>query len=52
MLGQLAGKDQAHRGLDLTRRNGGLLVVCGELGGLGSNTLKYVCNGLDTNVSR
>ena len=37
------------RGLDLTGRNCGLLVVCSELGCLGGNTLKNVCVwGLDS----
>ena len=30
------------RGLDLSGRDGGLLVVCGELGGLGGDTLEDV----------
>ena len=42
MLGKLAGKDEADRGLDLARRDGGLLVVSRKLGGLGSDTLEDV----------
>ena len=42
MFGQLTGKDQANRGLDFPRRDGGLLVVGSELGGLGGNALKDV----------
>ena len=34
VLGKLVGKDKADRGLDLTGRDGGLLVVGGQLGGL------------------
>ena len=42
MLGQLSWKDEADRGLDLSGGDGGLLVVCGKLGGLGGNALKDV----------
>lgn len=42
MLGQLTGQDQANRGLDLSRRDGRLLVVRGQLGGFGRDTLKDV----------
>ena len=42
MLGQLAGQDQPHRGLDLARADGGLLVVGGELAGLGRDALEDV----------
>lgn len=42
VLGQLTGQDQPHRGLDLPGRDGGLLVVGSELGGLGRNTLEDV----------
>jgi len=42
VLGELAGKDEADRGLDLTRGDGRLLVVSGKLGGLGRNTLEDV----------
>ena len=43
MLGQLTGEDEADRGLDLSGRDGGLLVVGGELGGLSGNALEDVC---------
>ena len=43
VLGQLTGKDQANGGLDFPRRDGGLLVVGSELGGLGGNALEDVC---------
>jgi hypothetical protein len=33
VLGELAGEDEAHRGLDLAGGDGGLLVVVGEAGG-------------------
>ncbi len=42
MLGQLAGQDEAHSGLDLARGHCGLLVVAGQLGGLSGNLLKDV----------
>ena len=42
MLGEFTGEDQSHRGLDLTRRDGGLLVVGSELGGFGCNTLEDI----------
>lgn len=42
MLGQFAGEDEADGGLNLPRGDGGLLVVCSELGGLGSDALKDV----------
>jgi len=34
VLGELAGEDEAHRGLDLPGGDGGLLVVAREAGGL------------------
>jgi hypothetical protein len=37
-------KDQSDRGLDLTRRDGRSVVVRGELGCLGSDTLEDVGN--------
>lgn len=43
MLGQLTGKDEADGGLDLSGRDGGLLVVSGKLGGLGGDALEDVC---------
>lgn len=43
MLGKLAGKDEADGGLDLSGRDGGLLVVGSELAGLGGDTLENVC---------
>lgn len=42
MLGQLTGEDQTHRSLDLSGRDGGLLVVGGQLGGLSGNALEDV----------
>ena len=42
VLGKLTGEDQAHGGLDLARRDGGLLVVCGKLGGLSCDALEDV----------
>ena len=42
MLGQLTRQDQADGCLDFPRRDGGLLVVSSQLGGLGSNTLENV----------
>uniref|UniRef100_J3NB72 Uncharacterized protein n=1 Tax=Oryza brachyantha TaxID=4533 RepID=J3NB72_ORYBR len=42
VLGELAGEDEADRGLDLPGGDGGLLVVPGELGGLTSELLKNV----------
>lgn len=42
VLGELTGEDQAHGGLDLAGGDGGLLVVCGELGGLGCDALEDV----------
>lgn len=42
MLGQLAGQDEAHSGLDLARGHCWLLVVAGQLGGLSGNLLKDV----------
>lgn len=47
MLREFTGEDKADRGLDLARRNGGLLVVGGELRGLSRNTLKNVYCSLD-----
>ena len=45
MLGKLARKDEADRGLDLAGRDGGLLVVGSELGSLGGDTLEDICCG-------
>jgi len=42
VLGELPGEDEAHRGLDLAGGDGGLLVVAGELGGLGGELLEDV----------
>ena len=42
MLGKFTGEDQADRGLDLARGDGGLLVVGGELGGLSCDALEDV----------
>ena len=42
VLGKFTGEDQPHGGLDLSRRDGGLLVVSGKLGGLSGDTLKDV----------
>ena len=42
VLGKLTGKDEADGGLDLTGRDGGLLVVGSELGGLGGDALEDV----------
>lgn len=42
VLGQLAGEDEPHGGLDFARGDGGLLVVGGELGGLGGDALEDV----------
>ena len=42
MLGQLSGEDEAHGGLDLTARHGGLLVVAGQAGSLGGDLLEDV----------
>lgn len=42
MLGKLAREDEADRGLDFPRRDGGLLVVGSQLRGLGGNALENV----------
>jgi len=42
MLGKFTGKDKSDRGLNLSGRDGGLLVVCGKLRGLGSNALEDI----------
>ena len=44
MLGQLSGKDKTDSSLDLSRRDGALLVVGSKLRGLGSDALKDVLN--------
>jgi hypothetical protein len=43
VLSKLTGQDQADRGLDLSGRDGGLLVVCSELASLGCDALEDVC---------
>ena len=42
MLGELAGEDEAHRGLDLAGRHRGLLVVTRQLGRLRRDLLEDV----------
>jgi len=42
VLGKLAREDEADRGLDFPRRDGGLLVVGSQLRGLGGNALENV----------
>ena len=42
VLGQLTGEDEADRCLDLPGRDGRLLVVGSELGGLGGDALEDV----------
>uniref|UniRef100_A0A453FW86 Uncharacterized protein n=1 Tax=Aegilops tauschii subsp. strangulata TaxID=200361 RepID=A0A453FW86_AEGTS len=42
VLGELAGEDEAHGGLDLPGGDGGLLVVAGELGRLAGELLEDV----------
>lgn len=42
MLGKLTGEDETDRGLDLSGRDGGLLVVGGKLRGLRSDALEDV----------
>ena len=42
VLGQLAGQDEAHGGLDLPGGHGGLLVVAGQGGGFGGDLLEDV----------
>ena len=42
MLGKLTREDETNRGLDLSGRDGGLLVVGGKLGGLGCDALEDV----------
>ena len=42
VLGQLAGQDEAHGGLDLARRHRRLLVVARQAGGLGGDLLEDV----------
>ena len=42
MLGKLTREDEADGGLNLARRDGGLLVVGGKLGGLGGDALENV----------
>ena len=42
VLGQLAGQNEAHGGLDLPGGHGGLLVVPGQGGGLGGDLLEDV----------
>ena len=45
VFGQLAGEDEAHRGLDLARGDGGLLVVASQVGGLDGDLVKDVLQG-------
>jgi hypothetical protein len=40
VLGELSGQDESDRGLDLSRRDGRLLVVGRELGSLRSDSLE------------
>lgn len=47
MLGELAGQDQPHGGLDFARGDGGFLVVGCELGGLGRDALEDVWRSSD-----
>ena len=42
MLGQLAGQDQAHSGLDLTGGDSGLLGVASKLASLSGDLVKHV----------
>ena len=42
MLGKLSRQEEPHRGLDLTRGDGGPFVVVGKAAGLSSNALKEV----------
>uniref|UniRef100_A0A453DZN0 Uncharacterized protein n=1 Tax=Aegilops tauschii subsp. strangulata TaxID=200361 RepID=A0A453DZN0_AEGTS len=42
VLGELAGEDEADGGLDLAGRDGGLLVVARQLGGLAGQLLEDV----------
>jgi hypothetical protein len=42
VFGELTGEDEADGGLDLAGGDGGLLVVAGELGGLGGELLEDV----------
>ena len=42
VLGQLAGEDEAHGGLDLAGGDRRLLVVAREAGGLGGDALEHV----------
>ena len=42
MLGQLTGQKESDCGLDFTAGDGGLLVVVGQAGSLGGNTLEDV----------
>ena len=42
MLGEFSGKHEADSGLDLARAESRLLVVSGELSGLGGNALKDI----------
>ena len=42
VLGQLTREDESDRGLDFSRRDSGLLVVCSKLGGLSGDALEDV----------
>ena len=42
MLGELSGEDESDSGLDLSGRDGRSVVVDGELGGLGGDSLEDV----------
>lgn len=46
MLGQFTRKDESDGGLDLSGRDGGLLVVGSKLGSLSGNTLEDVWFGM------
>jgi hypothetical protein len=44
VLGQLTRQDETDRGLDLSRGDGGLLVVGSKLRGLSGNALEDICD--------
>jgi hypothetical protein len=43
VLGKFTWEDKSDRGLDLSGRDGRLLVVCSKLGSFSSNTLEDIC---------